>query len=55
MASDDNRMWKQPNHVSERIRMLDLVIPLRMLIQAEEEAELARRLFTTTEEAVDAT
>jgi hypothetical protein len=28
-ASDDNRMWKQPEHVGERARMLDLVRKLK--------------------------
>lgn len=28
-ASDDNRMWKQPTHVGERQRMLDLVLKVR--------------------------
>lgn len=44
MASDDNRMWKQPEHQGERQQMLDLVVPLRDQIMAEEAAALRGRL-----------
>lgn len=44
MASDPNRMWKQPNHHGERMNMLGLVVALREQMVAEEDEALRGRL-----------